>query len=522
MTVKKNLYILIALILAWSVDFLLLFKPSGANIPLLFALTIIAMFLLALWERKRIPFSSLVLAILTQLLALAPVLRSESFSVGLPLLMAFACLALLTATLLSGNWLFYRISDTFMAALRFVAAALTRGPGMILTRSTAETPAKPASWRGMFAVLRGLLLALPVLLVLSALLAAADPVFGNYVKRFFGIFTDFDQLAEIIQRIVMIIILAYLGLGLLLHALDPRPVEDRPDPNQPLPIRFLGTTEAYIVLGSVTVLFILFLITQVPYLFGGQMNIAQNGFTYAEYARKGFFELVWVAVLSFLVYLTLAAITRREEPRGRVVFSVLAVALFACVLVILLSALKRITMYEEAYGFTHLRTITHIFIYWLALLLVATIVLEVIQKPGHLGLTFLLVALGFASTFLVINLDQFIVERNLAHARVTGDLDLTFLASLSPDAVAALAEAYQHPASVEEKEQLYMVLGCLRKQQDRFYAPTRDWRSASASHTAMKTGFAAAGMESLESVDKLPWDKWELQGFNCWQSGFFD
>ncbi|HZD60956.1 MAG TPA: DUF4153 domain-containing protein, partial [Anaerolineae bacterium] len=66
-------------------------------------------------------------------------------------------------------------------------------------------------------------------------------------------------------------------------------------------IRTLAFTESVILLGSVNGLLAFFIVIQFTYLFGGAHNIAAQGFTYAEYAHRGFFELVAVALLSFVV-----------------------------------------------------------------------------------------------------------------------------------------------------------------------------------------------------------------------------
>ncbi len=90
---------------------------------------------------------------------------------------------------------------------------------------------------------------------------------------------------------------------------------------------FLGYTEAMIVLGSVTILFLAFVVIQFQYFFGGQSNISIEGYTFSEYARRGFGELVAVAFFSLLLLLGLGAITRRETENQRRVFSMLGAGL---------------------------------------------------------------------------------------------------------------------------------------------------------------------------------------------------
>ena len=190
---------------------------------------------------------------------------------------------------------------------------------------------------------------------------------------------------------------------------------------------FLGWTETGIILGAVNLLFITFVIIQVRYLFGGSANITETGYTYAEYARRGFGELVGVAVLSLVLYLGLSTITKQDSRASRVGFTVLSVLLMANVLVILASSFQRLRLYENAYGFSQLRTYTHIFIFWLAGLILATIVLELVRRRGHFALVLLSVVVGFGISLAVINVDGFIVNRNVDRALAGEEFDIAYL-----------------------------------------------------------------------------------------------
>jgi hypothetical protein len=103
---------------------------------------------------------------------------------------------------------------------------------------------------------------------------------------------------------------------------------------------FLGFTESTIVLGSVVLLFVAFVVIQFQYFFGGQTNIGIEGYTYSEYARKGFGELVTVAFFSLLLLLGLGAITRRETENQRRTFSTLGVGLVGLLIVMLIAAFQ--------------------------------------------------------------------------------------------------------------------------------------------------------------------------------------
>jgi hypothetical protein len=202
--------------------------------------------------------------------------------------------------------------------------------------------------------------------------------------------------------------------------------------------RVLGFPEAVTVLASVNMLFAAFVGVQFRYFFGGQATVVADGLTYAEYARRGFGELVVVAGVSLALHLALAGLTRRESARQRWTFTILAAALTGLVLVILASAFQRLLLYEQAFGFTRLRTVVHVFIVWLGLLLVALLVLELADRVRLFLLASLIAVVGFAATLNVLGVDQLIARHNLARAAQGAELDIGYLERLSPDAVPVL------------------------------------------------------------------------------------
>jgi hypothetical protein len=258
------------------------------------------------------------------------------------------------------------------------------------------------------------------------------------------------------------LIFAYAIAGTFLHAAQK---SDDQVEEKPRFAPFLGFTESSIVLGSVVILFAAFVAIQFQYFFGGQANIHIEGYTFAEYARKGFGELVTVAFFSLLMLLGLGAITRRDTESQRRAFSAFGVGLVGLVLVMLVSAFQRLVLYETAYGFSRLRTYTHVFMIWLALLLVTVVVLEIVRRERAAGLALVLASLGFVVSLTLLNVDAFIVKQNVQR-EIRGDadksltqggrveLDAQYFLDLSDDAVPALASAFQNkslPVSVREK-----------------------------------------------------------------------
>jgi hypothetical protein len=310
--------------------------------------------------------------------------------------------------------------------------------------------------------------------VFTALLAAADVVFSDYVQEALA-WLDLDKVVEIVSRALVIGLVSLACLGAVVLALGSEGGRRLAGEDKPLVKRFLGYTEAVIVLFSLDLLLAAFVAIQFAYLFGGESNITASGYTYAEYARRGFGELVIAAALSLgLIYL-LAQVTHREN-RARVRgFNLLAAAQVILLGVVLASAFKRLVLYEQAYGFTRLRTYTHLAIAWIAVALAVYLVLLLIDRLRVFAPAALIGAVGFALSLAILNVDAFIVRSNATRLAQTGDLDATYLASLSDDAVPGLVEVAQ-VAGGEEQQVLMAELSC-RRQRLEAWENLTDWRS---------------------------------------------
>jgi hypothetical protein len=324
-----------------------------------------------------------------------------------------------------------------------------------------------------WAVMRGIAIALPIIAIFASLLSSADVVFADRFEKFIELFR-LENLPEYIFRLAYIMIFAYALAGTFLHAAQK---SNEPYEGKQRFAPFLGFTESTIVLGGVTILFVAFVAVQFQYFFGGQANINVEGYTYSEYARKGFGELVTVAFFSLLLLLGLGAITRREAETQRRAFSTLGVVLVGLVIVMLVSAFQRLVLYEAAYGFSRLRTYTHVFMIWLALLLIVVVILEMTRRERMAGLAMVIASLGFAVSLSLLNVDAFIVKQNverelrgvadetLSNGRV--DLDTQYFLDLSDDAVPALADTFQNmglPVAVREK--VGAALFCKRRERE--------------------------------------------------------
>jgi hypothetical protein len=394
-------------------------------------------------------------------------LRVEPFTVLCGAALSLGLLMILAYSYRGGNWPFYGEIDHLIAAFKLAASAALH-PALLPPEKKAEDAAAPgaSNWRRWLpAVLRGLILALPVVLVFATLLAAADPVFERALKYFF----DIERLPEYLFRAAYILIGMYLLAGVFLHAILSSREEWLSRPDNPRIKPFIGFVESAVVLGSVCLLFAVFVVIQFRYFFGGVENITAEGFTYSEYARRGFGELVAVAFFSLVLFLGFGSLTRREDPLRRKIFSGIGCFLVAMVVVILVSSYRRLVLYEDAYGFSGLRLYTHIFIIWLGILLVAMAALEIAGRIRWFSAAAITVAFGFTLTLAILNVDATIVRMNglrsfdaesgADRSGVSTALDTTYFAQLSADAVPELLALYA-ASPQPEKDNIGAGLSC--------------------------------------------------------------
>jgi hypothetical protein len=270
-------------------------------------------------------------------------------------------------------------------------------------------PADGARW-GPAA--RGASLAAVLLAVFAPLFLTADAAFAQIVGDAFA--WDGDLVAE---RVAVFVLVAALPVALVLTArLRLRPAA---------PVRVLGRTEWLIALAALDALFAGFVALQLTTLFGGDRHVLRTaGLTYAEYAHQGFLQLMAAAALTLAVI----ALARRDSRPLTLLLGLLC----ALTLVVLASALKRLELYEEAFGFTRLRLLAHAGILWLGALFVLIVALH---RTGWLPRATVAMSAAAALAFALSNPDGRIAAHNLERHSV----DVFYLRELSADAAPALA-----------------------------------------------------------------------------------
>lgn len=198
-------------------------------------------------------------------------------------------------------------------------------------------------------VVLGVVIAVPLLTVVIALLSQADAVFRQMANSIFENI-NFANIFDVAFRIGFIFFASYLLVAFLCKKSIREEVKDN---------RTGEPVLAITITGLLSVIYLLFSGIQIIYLFLGQMQLPE-GYTYAMYAREGFFQLLAVSILNLII--VLVVMTRFKESN---VLKVILTIMSLCTFVMIASSALRMIIYIRYYYMTFLR----IFVLWALLVL---------------------------------------------------------------------------------------------------------------------------------------------------------
>lgn len=285
-------------------------------------------------------------------------------------------------------------------------------------------------------VIMGLIFSLPILIVVVTLLSSADQVFGLIISTVLSRIS----IGEVIKHSLVISLITILAFSFIWGLR-----QNNSDHNFPSEER--KKLDGITVLSGLSVIvavYLLFSVIQFSYLFGSFSEQLPFGLTYAGYARRGFFELVAVALINIgLVAGTLnftAIIGTRQGVALKGLNSILILSTF----IMLFSAHYRMSLYEESYGYTYLRIFTHSFMIMVFAILVVTLY-KIWDERINLGKWYVVIGLTAYVLINYVNVDVIIAQKNMARYYRTGVIDVNYMAGLSYDSLPYLVALTKVP-----------------------------------------------------------------------------
>ena len=217
-------------------------------------------------------------------------------------------------------------------------------------------------------------------------------LFLSYDKGFTKILNDLfsfntDNFSNTVLCLIWTLPLGMYGFGLYAASLQKKmqehvSVEICKEKLQQAQI--LPHVTAAVAVMPILFLYVVFFISQWQYFVSGFTGVLPESFSYAEYARQGFFELCAVSVINLLLIVAIAFAIKRKKAGNPVVLKIVTSVFCLCTLVLISTAVAKLVMYIEYYGLTPKR----IYAMWLMILI---------------GVAFVIIALGqFVSKIKVV------------------------------------------------------------------------------------------------------------------------
>lgn len=283
-------------------------------------------------------------------------------------------------------------------------------------------------------ILVGLCLAGPIGLVATGLLMSADLKFANLMNQL-------PQWAvlwinqEVVLRFLLILFITFGFFGYF--KAEEQNGSDLNQAEAKLLIKWDGVV-TLIVLITLNGVYTLFSLVQFKYFFGQTL---QGDLTYAVYARRGFAELIIVTVLNLTVLVSVLSFVKLTRSKLGTVIQFMLSLLVGYSGVLLVSAYIRLSMYEEAYGFTMLRLLVQAFMIFLTLIFVYTLI-TIWLRQLSLVRFYLLSSLIFYGLLNLVPLDQMVIQNNLKRFEQSGKIDVNYLNRMSSSGVMSLINLY--------------------------------------------------------------------------------
>lgn len=322
--------------------------------------------------------------------------------------------------------------------------------------------------KGVLSGVIGIIIFLPILALVVNLLMNADAAFEGLLRNIKFSLSE-DMIEYVIQIIFGIPVACYL-YGLVYGNLKGRhtdKVSIESIDKGAAAFRFAPRIPVFSALTVLNGIYLLFFISQTAYLFSAFGNNIPETMTYAEYARRGFFELCGVAFINLLVIGVAHLITNRsnerktqelvgnskpanskaanQKPSLEKVPKVLKIeTVFLCgfTLLLILTALRKMIMYIDYYGLTQLRVYTT---WFMLVLFIFFIIIGVRQFKEFNGSRIAIIA--FIISFLALtygNVDGNIAKYNIERYKegTLLSVDVEMLKELSDAAIPHMVELY--------------------------------------------------------------------------------
>lgn len=348
-------------------------------------------------------------------------------------------------------------------------------------------PFKQSKSRRTRDVLVGLLIAVPVCGVAIGLLASGDSAFSQLLSAVWERIANVDLTLP--AKCVLVALFWPLFAGFVLGVRRAPKKQAAPSDAGSVAagsakcrrgVRFLSPTVSVTVLGALSFVYLVYLFSQLSYFFSAFARLLPEGyaFSYAEYARRGFFEMCLLTVINFSLLCAALLFTKRTKQKVSPVLKAVACAVCVFTLLFIVTSLSKILLYVSSYGLTTLRLYTAVFD---CMLLICTVCLGVhlfLPKWKYMRVILISVSAIFI-VFALADADRIIAgyntERYLSSTGEAAQIDMEYLATLDSAAVPYLEKIYLddtvHTTQFDRQRNRVSALNTMAQWRDKLCTP---------------------------------------------------
>lgn len=289
-----------------------------------------------------------------------------------------------------------------------------------------------------FKIVRSVIITIFVALIILALLTSADMIFASYFKDIKEVLFKLDMKTEefIFRAIYVILFFLYVS-ATLIYIISTNKEEIK------LKESSKDITTIKMIMITLNVIYLVFDIIQIKSLF---LHSISMDISYAEYARTGFWQLLFISLINFIIILK-----AKEMSSDNKIIKISSIILILLTFIILLSSAFRMHMYEGAYGYTRLRLFVYIILFTEFIMFIPTII-YIIKNKFNIFKTYFIIGITIYIIINFINIDSFIARENLNRYYKTNKIDEHYILTLSFDASRDFNILYKETKNETTKE----------------------------------------------------------------------
>lgn len=385
----------------------------------------------------------------------------------------FYTLNLIAIPLLLGGMVIWACTDTFKLreifgkSINLVIGSLEFIPGACsLIKNASKIKAeeqKEKKHNKLKRIALGVLCSLPLLFIIVGLLVAADGVFASLFDKLFYqiafIFTS-EFIANLIGRMVIIGLVFVYIVCIIYNIYSKNSAFNREYKQKDILKKHIDNTIINTILTIINIVYLIFTGIQLIYLYSyifadASLNVSLN---LAQYARQGFFQLMFIRVINFAIILLTNANQKKEENKNAYT-KWMNVLMCIFTIIIAISAFMRMHLYESEFGYTFLRLMVYVILITEIIAILPTIY-YIVKGKINLLKSYFVIALTMYVITNFANIDYMIAKNNIDRAQkmpgeYVREVDVNYLIrNLGADAVSELVYLYHTTTDENDKRKI--------------------------------------------------------------------